>query len=119
MYKSTTSEKPTVTWLKLSFTIYILFPIFISSLLLAMLNYKLSVYKPPLSEADTFGASTIIIVSVLQKCPPYRESTKRTKERQRQSVGVRYNEVSIKRQLTVSKFRIKLGFWETAHLPLP
>ena len=45
MYKSTTSEKPTVTWLKLSFTIYILFPIFISCLLLAMLNYKLSVYS--------------------------------------------------------------------------
>ena len=59
MYKSTTSEKPTVTWLKLSFTIYILFPIFISCLLLAMLNYKLSVYSP-LSEADTFGASTIL-----------------------------------------------------------
>ena len=45
MYKSTTSEKPTVTWLKLSFTIFILFPIFISCLLLAMLNYKLSVYS--------------------------------------------------------------------------
>ena len=63
MYKSTTSEKPTATWLKLSFTIYILFPIFISCLLLAMLNYKLSVYKPPLSEADTFGASTILCLS--------------------------------------------------------
>ena len=45
MYKSTTSGKPTVTWLKLSFTIYILFPIFIPCLLLAMLNYKLSVYS--------------------------------------------------------------------------
>ena len=45
MYKSTTSEKPTVTWLKLSFTIYILFPIFIPCLLLAMLNHKLSVYS--------------------------------------------------------------------------
>ena len=46
MYKRITSEKPTVTWLKLSLTIYILFPILISCLLLAMLikiNYKLSV----------------------------------------------------------------------------
>ena len=50
MYKSITSEKPTVTWLKLSFTIYILFPIFISCLLLAMLNYKMKCLQPTLSE---------------------------------------------------------------------
>ena len=64
MYKSTTSEKPTVTWLKLSFTIYILFPIFISCLLLAMLGkLQIKCLQPPPSEADTFGASTILCLS--------------------------------------------------------
>ena len=40
-------------------------------------------------------------MSVLERCPSYRESNKRNKERQGPTLGVRFTEVSVKRQFTV------------------
>ena len=52
-----------------------------------------------LSKTDTFGTGT--------KCPSYRESNKRSKERQGPTLGLRLIEVSVKRESTVypEKFR--------------
>ena len=40
-------------------------------------------------------------MSVLERSPSYRESTKRSKERQGPTLDVRVSEVSLKRELTV------------------
>ena len=40
-------------------------------------------------------------MSILERCPSYRESNKGNKERQGPTLGVRYTEVSIKRESTV------------------
>ena len=40
-------------------------------------------------------------MSVLQRCPSYRESNKGSKERQGPTLGVRFTEVSVKRESTV------------------
>ena len=40
-------------------------------------------------------------MSVLQRCASYRESNKRSKERQGPTLGVRLIEVSVKRESTV------------------
>ena len=40
-------------------------------------------------------------MSVLERCPSYRESNKGSKERQRPTLSVRLIEVSIKRESTV------------------
>ena len=41
-------------------------------------------------------------MSVLERCPFYRESNKGSKERQGPTLGVRFTEVSVKRESTVS-----------------
>ena len=38
---------------------------------------------------------------ILERCPSYRESNKRSKERQGPTLGVRFTEVFIKRESTV------------------
>ena len=53
-----------------------------------------------LSKSDTFGTGTKT-VSVLERCPSYRESNKGSKERQGPTLGVRLIEVSVKRESTV------------------
>ena len=40
-------------------------------------------------------------MSILERCPSYRESTERSKERQGPTLGVCLIEVSVKRELTV------------------
>ena len=40
-------------------------------------------------------------MSVLERRPPYRESNKESKERQKPILGVRFTEVSVKRKSTV------------------
>ena len=40
-------------------------------------------------------------MSILERCPSYRESNKRSKERQGPTLGVRFTEVSVKRESTV------------------
>ena len=40
-------------------------------------------------------------MSVLQRCPSYRESNERSKERQGPTLGVRFTEVSVKRESTI------------------
>ena len=40
-------------------------------------------------------------MSVLEKCPSYRESNKGSKERQGPTLGVLFTEVSVKRESTV------------------
>ena len=40
-------------------------------------------------------------MSVLERCPSYRESNKWSKERQRPTLSVRFTEVSVKRESTV------------------
>ena len=50
------------------------------------------------SKTDTFGTGS--------KCPSYRESNKGSKERQGQTLGVRFREVSVKRESTVYKLRM-------------
>ena len=49
--------------------------------------------QPTLSKTDTFGTGN--------KCPSYRESNKRSKERQGPILSVRFTEVSVKRESTV------------------
>ena len=44
---------------------------------------------------------------VSERCPSYRESTKRSKERQGPTLGVHFSEVSIKRESIVFIFKIK------------
>ena len=46
-----------------------------------------------LSKTDTFGTGA--------SCPSYRESNRGSKERQEPTLGVRFTEVSVKRELTV------------------
>ena len=41
------------------------------------------------------------LVSVLQRCPSYRESNKGSKESQGSTLSVRFREVSVKRESTV------------------
>ena len=43
-------------------------------------------------------------MSVLERCPSYRESNKRSKERQGPTLSVRFTEVSVKRESTVYQF---------------
>ena len=43
-------------------------------------------------------------MSVLERCPSYRESNKGSKERQGPTLGVRFTEVSVKRESTVPFF---------------
>ena len=38
---------------------------------------------------------------ILERCPSYRESNKRSKERQGPTLSVRFTEVSVKRESTV------------------
>ena len=45
-------------------------------------------------------------MSVLERCPSYRESNKRSKERQGPTLSVRFTEVSVKRESTVVKIPI-------------
>ena len=52
-----------------------------------------SILQSTLSKTDTFGTGT--------KCPSYRESNKGSKERQGPSLGVRFTEVSVKRESTL------------------
>ena len=40
-------------------------------------------------------------MSVLERCPSYRESNKGSKERQGPTLGVRFTEVSVKRESTL------------------
>ena len=40
-------------------------------------------------------------MSVLERCPSYRESNKESKEKQGPTPGVRFTEVSVMRELTV------------------
>ena len=40
-------------------------------------------------------------MSILERCPSYKESNKRSKERQGPTLGVRFTELSFKRELTV------------------
>ena len=40
-------------------------------------------------------------MSILERCPPYRESNKGSKERQGPTLSVRFTEVSVKRESTV------------------
>ena len=40
-------------------------------------------------------------MSVLERCPSYRESNKGSKERQEPNLGVRFGEVSVQREATV------------------
>ena len=40
-------------------------------------------------------------MSILERCPSYKESNKRSKERQGPTLGVRLIEVSVKRESTV------------------
>ena len=44
-------------------------------------------------------------MSVLERCPSYKESNKRSKERQGPTLSVRFTEVSVKRESTVFKIR--------------
>ena len=53
--------------------------------------------RKTLSKTDTFRTGT--------KCPSYKESNKRSKERQGPTLGVRLIEVSVKRKLTVFSLR--------------
>ena len=46
-------------------------------------------------------------MSVLERCPSYRESNKRSKERQGPTLDVRLIEVSVKRESTVYLFQQK------------
>ena len=41
-------------------------------------------------------------MSVLERCPTYRESNKGSKEKQGPTLSVRFTEVSVKRELTVT-----------------
>ena len=50
-------------------------------------------------------------MSVLERCPSYRESNKGSKERQGATLGVRFREVSVKRESTVSSY-----FTETLYM---
>ena len=43
-------------------------------------------------------------MSVLERCPSYRESNEESKERQGPTLGVRFTEVSVKRESTVYSF---------------
>ena len=45
-------------------------------------------------------------MSVLERCPSYRESNKMSKERQGPTLSVRFTEVSVKRESTVVKIPI-------------
>ena len=49
-------------------------------------------------------------MSVLQRCPSYRESNKGSKERQGPTLGVRFREVSVKRESTVTGSGITVLF---------
>ena len=40
-------------------------------------------------------------MSILERCPSYKESNKGNKQRQGPTLGVRFTEVSVKRELTV------------------
>lgn len=40
-------------------------------------------------------------MSVLERCPSYRESNKGSEERQEPNLGVRFGEVSVQREATV------------------
>ena len=44
-------------------------------------------------------------MSILERCPSYKESNKRSKERQGPTLGVHLIEVSVKRKLTVFSLR--------------
>ena len=56
--------------------------------------YYLSYFiQSTLSKTDTFGTGT--------SCPSYRESNRGRKERQGPTLGVRFTEVSVKRESTV------------------
>ena len=48
-------------------------------------------------------------MSVLEKCPSYRESNKGNKPRQGPTLGVRLIEVSFKRESTVMHYRSTFG----------
>ena len=50
-------------------------------------------------------------MSVLERCPSYRESNKGSKERQGPALGVRFREVSVKRESTVFSY-----FTETLYI---
>ena len=45
-------------------------------------------------------------MSVLERCPSYKESNKMSKERQGPTLSVRFTEVSVKRESTVVKIPI-------------
>ena len=48
-------------------------------------------------------------MSVLERCPSYRQSNKGNKERQGPTLGVRLIEVSFKRESTVMHYRSTFG----------
>ena len=50
-------------------------------------------------------------MSVLERCPPYREKTKGSKERQEPTLGIRLTEVSVKRESTVNLFHLFSTFF--------
>ena len=52
-------------------------------------------------------------MSVLERCPSYRESNKWSKERQRPTLSVRFTEVSVKRESTVQSNRSTTATVET------
>ena len=43
-----------------------------------------------------------VLVSILERCPSYKESNKGNKQRQGPTLGVRFTEVSVKRESTVN-----------------
>ena len=51
-------------------------------------TFGTNIIKSTLSESDTFGTG-------LERCPSYRKSNRRSKERKGPTLGVRFTEVSI------------------------
>ena len=52
-------------------------------------------------------------MSVLERCPSYRESNKGSKERQGPTLSVHFTEVSIKRESTVQTIPAEKGIIES------
>ena len=62
----------------------------------------ISVYSQLSPRRTPLGpALSVSKVSVLERCPSYKESNKGNKQRQGPTLGVRFTEVSVKRESTV------------------
>ena len=62
------------------------------------------IIQSTLSKTDTFGTGTK--GSVLERCRSYKESNKGNKQRQGPTLGVRFTEVSVKRESAVHNHKI-------------